>query len=477
MDRRVFAALALLACTTVAGCGGAANSSTQIVKPPDVVLYARPVTRSVTDHEEFPGRTEAIMSVQVTSRVSGYLNQVYFQDGQQVEKGAVLFQIDPRPFQADLDRAKAANLQAEAHAKRLNNEFQRAKVLYDRGMSISREEYDRYSFDNAEAAASVGTAKANFDLADLNLEFTRVVAPIGGRLGRRLVDPGNLVKADDTPLVTIVSQDPIYVYFDVHEQAMLKIRRMINEGRVKAKSEHEVPIELCLSDERDFQHRGMVDFTDNRVDLSTGTLRFRARLDNPKGMFTPGLFVRVKLPIGDPHPALMVREEAVTSDQGQKKVFVVRRSLKDGQPAFFEDKTGKPILDRDGKPIPKFAHTTVNVGTLGVLIDGYREVSEGVKPDDLVVVSGLQKLRKDAPVTAREFNSDSDALPEPKTAASGTPRTTVGEPPQPPKDGRADTSAADLKSRGSNAPHAASTPSPSEAGGAGGDRERRSQAH
>jgi multidrug efflux system membrane fusion protein len=405
------------------------------------------------------------MSVDVTSRVSGYLNQVYFQDGQQVEKGAVLFQIDPRPFQAEVDRAKAANQQAEARAKRLNNEFQRAKVLYDRGMSISREEYDRYNFDNAEAAAAVGTAKANFDLADLNLEFTRVVAPISGRLGRRLVDPGNLVKADETPLVAIVSQDPIYVYFDVHEQAMLKIRRMIQEGKVKAKSEQEVPVEISLSDETDYKHKGMVDFTDNRVDLSTGTLRFRARIDNPTGIFTPGLFVRVKLPIGDAHPALMVREEAITSGQGQKKVYVVRRALKDGEPAFFEDKAGKPILDRAGKPIPKYEHTAVDVGALGVLADGYREVSQGLRPDDLVVVSGLQKLRKGSPVTAREFDSEKDTAPpaDSKPAASASKEVAAAVAPKSPA-----TAAprADEPTR----PAAASSPSAPAAKPAEGDR-------
>lgn len=421
MDRRLSAALALIAGAAVSGCGAAADPAARPAKPPDVVLYARPITRTVIDHEEFPGRTDAVMSVQVTSRVSGYMNQVYFQDGQQVEKGEVLFQIDPRPFQAELDRAKAANQQAEAHAQRLNNEFQRAKVLYDRGMSISREEYDRYSFDNAEAAAAVGTARANYDMAALNFEFTRVVAPISGRLGRRLIDPGNLVKADETPLVTIVSQDPIKVYFDVHEQAMLKIRRLIKEGKVKAHSEREVPVQLSLADETDFPHQGVVDFTDNRVDLSTGTLRFRAVLENPNGLFTPGLFVRVKLPIGDPHPAVMVREEAITSDQGQKKVYVVRRATKDGEPAVFEDEEGEPILGRDGKPIPKYVHEMVDVGTLGVLVDGYREVSQGVTPDDLVVVTGLQKLRKDAPISAREFDLERDGLAGPKAADAPGP--------------------------------------------------------
>ncbi len=422
MVRRIMAGLTLTACLAAAGCGGRASSATA-EKPPDLVLFDRPITQTVTDYEEFPGRTDAVMSVEIRARVSGYLNQVYFQDGQRVEKDSVLFQIDPRPFQAEVDRAEAVHKQAISHAQRLTNEFQRAKVLYDRGLSISREEFDRYGFDRAEAESAVGTAKADYDLAKLNLEFTRVTAPISGRLGRRLVDPGNLVKADETPLTSIVSQDPIYVYFDVHEQAMLKIRRMLREGKVKAKSEREVPVQIGLSDELENKHEGMVDFTDNRVDLSTGTLRFRAKLDNPDGLFTPGLFVRVKLPIGDPHPALMVREEALVSDQGRKKVYVVKRAMEDGEPAFFEDKEGERILGRDGEPIPKYVHAMVDVGDIGVLQDGYREVSQGIKPDDLIVVSGLQKLRKDAPVTARPYEAADSESPERTAATPVGPRT------------------------------------------------------
>ncbi|OJW14728.1 MAG: hypothetical protein BGO49_16855 [Planctomycetales bacterium 71-10] len=413
MDRHALFGLAMLACGAVAGCGSAASSTSPAAKPPDLVLFDRPVTREVLDFETFPGRTEAVMSVEIRSRVSGYLNQVYFQDGQSVDKDAVLFQIDARPFQAAVDRTQAALEQAEAHAKRLNNEFQRAKVLYDRGMSISREEYDRYAFDHAESVAAIGTAKAAHDLAMLDLQFTRVTSPIAGRLGRRLVDPGNLVQADATPLTSVVSQDPIYVYFDVHEAAMLRIRRLLQEGKIQARDEHQVPVEIGLSDEPEFKHKGQVDFTDNRVDLNTGTLRFRARLDNPQGLFTPGLFVRVKLPIGDPHPALMVREEALTSDQGQKKVYVLKRAMKGGEPAFFEDKQGKPLLDRKGAKIPRYTHSLVDLGRIGVLVDGWREVERGVAADDLVVVGGLQKLRKDVPVAARPFEAEADAAPKP----------------------------------------------------------------
>jgi multidrug efflux system membrane fusion protein len=386
-----------------------------------------PITKTVTDYEDFPGRTDAIYSVTVTARVSGYLDRVYFQDGQQVTKGDVLFQIDPRPFKATLDRTKGALAQAEAHAKRLNNEYRRAQVLYERGLSISREEYDRYSFDHTEADAALGTAHANVDLAALDLEFTRVIAPISGRLSRRMVDPGNLVKADDTPLTTIVTQDPLYVYFDVHEQAMLRIRRLIQEGKLKAKSEKEVKVLLSLSDEKDnegkdiFTHEGIVDFTDNRVDLNTGTLRFRAKLDNPNQMITPGLFVKVRLPIGESHPALMIREQALKSDQSQKTVFVLQEKNEKGDPWFIKTRDAKGdlvfVLDEAKNKIPAYKPVAVDIGKPGVLRDGLLEVTTGVKPGDWVVAVGMQKIRMGInPLTgepnlvrARAFDPEKDS--------------------------------------------------------------------
>ena len=256
MFRRLCAGLMLGAgLAVVAGCG---QASSQTGPPPPqepLVVYDTPITQVVTDYEDFPGRTDAIYTVEVRARVSGYLKKVFFQDGQEVKKNDMLFQIDPRPFQATYDRQKAALEQAEAHAQRLNNEYHRAKILYEQGRSISREEFDRYAFDHAEAEAALSTAKANLDLAKLDLDWTKVTADlpegVTGRLSRRMVDPGNLIKADETPMTTIVSQDPLYVYFDVHEQAMLRIRRLLQEGKLKAKTEKEVPILISLSDEKD----------------------------------------------------------------------------------------------------------------------------------------------------------------------------------------------------------------------------------
>ena len=246
MIRRVCAGLMLMAgLATVAGLrpGQFADRSASAAGAAGRLRHAD--HQVVTDYEDFPGRTDAIYTVEVRARVSGYLKNVFFQDGQEVKKNDVLFEIDPRPFQATYDRQKAGSEQAEAHAQRLNNEYRRAKILYEQGRSISREEFDRYAFDHAEAEAALSTAKAILDLAKLDLDWTKVTADlpdgVTGRLSRRMVDPGNLIKADETPMTTIVSQDPLYVYFDVHEQAMLRIRRLLQEGKLKVKSEKEVP--------------------------------------------------------------------------------------------------------------------------------------------------------------------------------------------------------------------------------------------
>jgi multidrug efflux system membrane fusion protein len=422
--------LLLIAITGVAGCGQA-SSQTRPPTPITEVVYDTPITQVVTDYEDFPGRTEAIYTVNVRARVSGYLKRVYFHDGDEARKDDTLFKIDPRPFQATLDRNKGTLEQAEAHARRLSNEHRRAKTLFEQGRSISREEYDRYAFDFAEAEAAVCTARANVDLAALDLEWTDVKADlpegVTGRLSRRLVDPGNLIKADDTLMTTIVSQDPLYVYFDVHEQAMLRIRRLIQEGKVKAKSEKEVPLLIGLSDERDavgnsiYPHLGMVDFTDNRVDVETGTLRFRAKVANPDSLISPGLFVKVRLPIGEAHPALMVREQAIQYDQGLKRVIVLRPTDQKGEPYFISDDQGNRVLDPSGKPIPAYRPEAVDVGKPGVVRSGYAEVSTGVKPGDLTVVLGMQKIRlgtnpttkKPYLVAARQFDAKRDASDRP----------------------------------------------------------------
>jgi RND family efflux transporter MFP subunit len=381
------------------------------MRPPTIAVYDLPVTRTVTDYEEFPGETDSPYSVQVRARVSGYMTNVYFLDGTMVKKGDKLFQIDPEMYRADLQRAKGTVAQYEAHVKRLEKEYNRAKNLLARG-NVSQEEYDRYEADLREAEANLEVARANRRLAELNFEWTEVTSPIDGLLSRRMVDPGNLIKADDTALTSVVSLDPLHVYFDVHEQAMLKLKRLMQQGKLKIQAQglKAVPVQIGLSDEPDYPHRGLVDFTDNRVDLNTGTLRFRAKIENPADAYgnrfiVPGLFVRVRLPIGEPHPALMVREQALVNDQGRKTVWVI--------------KEGK---NKEGKTVQ--LATVVDVGEVGVLRDGYREVEKGIAPGDKVVVAGMQRLRPGLDVVPERYD---EATRTGKASEKGeSPRTPSG---------------------------------------------------
>ncbi len=388
-----------------------------------IAVYDSPIVREVTDYEEFPGDIDTPYSVQVLARVSGYMTRVYFKDGTMVRKGDKLFEIDPRMYKADLDRAEGTVKQYEAHLDRLRKEYDRAKNLLRRN-SVSQEEHDRYKADFEEAEANLEVAKANRDLARLNLEWTEVTAPIDGMLSRRMVDPGNLVKADSSVLTTVVSLDPLYVYFDVHEQAMLRIKRLMQSGKLKLQAQgmKAVPVDIALSDEPEFPHHGIVDFTDNKVDLNTGTLRFRATIQNPADAYgnrfiVPGLFVRVRLQIGEPHSATMIAEQSLASDQGQRYVFVLKPKM---------GKDGQPMKDKEGHPICVAIRS--NVGEVGVLREGYREVEKGIQPGDWVVRSGMQRLKDGIEVIGQPYRGDSipaaeKAEAKPAPARKAVPKT------------------------------------------------------
>lgn len=370
-------------------------------KPQSVVVSA-PVTDSITDYEDFTGRTDAEYSIEVRARVTGYLDKVHFRDGEEVKEGDLLFEIDPRPYAADLARTEATILQGGARLSRLDADFRRVKNLYSRG-NVSREEFDKVAGDRAEAEALVGMAKAAHDLAQLNVTFTKVKAPITGRLSRRLVDPGNLVKQDDTILTSIVSQDPMYVYFDVDERTLLRIRRLVVEGKVKTRREAEVPVLIGLSDEEGFPHKGAINFSDNKVDANTGTLRVRGVISNPPStpgstvrVFSPGMFTRVRLPIGSPHQEILVPEEAIGTDQGRKYLYVVRDEKKDGGVEHV-------VVDR-----------TVTLGPSHQ--SGLRVVATGLRTNELVIVSGQQRVRPGAKVDPR-FREQADRSP-PKAATA-----------------------------------------------------------
>jgi RND family efflux transporter MFP subunit len=354
----------------VAGAGGGAK------RPPPEVLVSRPVTSTVTDYEEFIGRTEAKSTIDVRARVTGYLDQANFKEGNVVEEGDVLFEIDPRPYKALVDQAEANVGQAEAHLKRLESDYRRANAMFARH-AIGQEEFDKIAGDRSEAEAGVGVAKAQRDSAKLNLQFTKVRAPIAGRISRRNMDPGNLVRADDTVLTTLVTLDPVYAYFDVDERTHLRLRRLVQEGKLRSARETTVALELGLADEKGFSHPGTIDFIDNRLDAGTGTLRVRGSFPNADGVLSPGLFVRLRVPIGTAHPATLIAECALQTDKGQKFVYVVN------------DKN--EVERRDvtvGPPQP----------------NGMRVIQRGVGPGDRIIVSGLQRVREGAQVQARDVD-------------------------------------------------------------------------
>lgn len=372
---------------------------------PAEVLVSLPVAKEVTDFEDFTGRTEAVATIEVRARVTGYLDKVLFKEGTEVKLGDPLFEIDRRTYQADYDRAEANLLQARAHLNRLQADLKRAASLLP-SKSISQEDYDKVAGDCAEAEAGVKVSEAALHSSRLSLEFTIVTAPISGRISRQLIDPGNMVKADETPLTMLVSLDPIYAYFDVDERTMLRIRRLIRQGKVKSAREAEVSVLLGLADEEGFPHSGTINFIENRVDRTTGTLGLRGIVANPKRLFSPGMFLRVRVPIGDPHRAILVSERALGSDQGQKFVYILN------------DKN-------------EVTYRRVKVGALET---GLRVVEDGLAMGERVVVTGLQRIRPGAQVVPRmvAMTAQEPAAAPPSAAKAETAKAETGAAPATP---------------------------------------------
>jgi RND family efflux transporter MFP subunit len=365
------------------------------------VVVSRPVVKQITDFEDYTGRTESVASVEVRARVTGYLDKVLFKEGVEVKQGDPLFDIDRRTYQAELKRMEAVLRQAEAHVKRLQFDYKRAVPLLP-NHAISQEEFDKIVGDRDEAEAAVRLAEASLDLARLNLSFATVTAPIGGRISRQLIDPGNMVKADETVLTTIVTLDPIYAYFDVDERSVLKFRRLREAGKVKSARESVAPVQMGLLDEVDdkgnplFPHAGVINFVDNRLESMTGTLRLRGRFDNPKYFLAPGLFARIRVPIGSAHSAILVSEQAFGSDQGQRFVYVVN------------DKN-------------EIEYRRVKVGPLQ---DGLRVAEQGLAETDRVVVSGLQRVRAGMKVEPKPEEQPAQASAPPAGAGHPSPGST-----------------------------------------------------
>ena len=357
--------------------------------PAPAVTISQPIEREISDEAEFTGHTDAIKLVEVRARVNGFIDKVAFEDGQIVKEGDLLFQIDPRPFDAEVARDEASLAVAKARAKRAAADLLRAEKLIS-GKTITQEEYDETIADAAESSASVKVAEASLTSSKLDREFSTVTAPIGGRMGRAMITKGNLVSssaANATLLTTIVPVDPIYAYFDVDEPTLLHHAR-----RAPDRSRPMIPIEMQLADEDGFPHQGKIDFVDNQVDPATGTIRVRGVFPNADGTVLPGMFARVRIRSAQKRPALVVADRAVGFDQGRHYLLLVGA---DGKAEYREV-------------------------TTGALADGLRVIEKGLSPGEWVIVNGLQRARPGAAVEAKKepmpLPPAADAEPDKVTA-------------------------------------------------------------
>jgi RND family efflux transporter MFP subunit len=346
----------------------ARNDGKQQAAPIATVSVSRPIVEEIIEWDEYTGRFDAVDTVDVRARVSGYLDQIAFKDGQMVQKGDLLFVIDPRPFERVRDQARAELAQVQTRADNLVADVERGKPLVERRIMSEKMYEDRANLLR-EAQAAVKVAEAKVAAAELELSFSRMTAPLAGRTSRATTSQGNWVSAgslsNTTVLTTIVSQDPIHIYFDVSENNYIKYKRLAERGETRSAASPGANVEIALPDETSFNHKGRLDFIDNRLDAGTATLRVRAEIENKAQLFSPGMFARVRLAGSGKAPAILLPDEAIATDQGSKYVLVVAE---------------------DGSVSRK----TVRLGPLS---GGLRVVRDGMAANDWVVVKGLQLAR------------------------------------------------------------------------------------
>jgi len=384
-------ALPLALATLVAACGD--NQPQQAGPPPPGVTVAKPVQRQVTEHDEYVGRFTAVNSVEVRARVSGSLDGLHFKDGQIVKQGDLLFTIDKRPFENALAQARATLAQARSNLTYAEADLLRGQQLV-RDKTITDQTFEQRAQAARNAQAAVNGAEAALRQAELNLGFTELRAPIEGRIGDRRVSPGNLVTGGDggntTLLATIVSTNPIYFEFTFDEASFLRYERMAAGGdRDVASRGAGVAVTLKLIDEKEFMHRGRMDFVDNVIDRSTGTIRGRAVFENANGIFTPGMFARVSVPASPPYNALLVPDVAIGSEQARKYVLTV---------------------NADNVAVPKYV-------TLGPLAGDLRVIKGGIVAGDNIIVDGVARVRPGQKVAPHEQKppASANAAPPAKT--------------------------------------------------------------
>ncbi len=359
-----FVALAI-SVLLLSGCGDEQAEANAPAPPPPQVTVANPVVKPIREDDEFVGRFDAVSEVELRARVGGYLENISFEDGQIVQEGALLFTIDPRPFETTLGQAQAELDSARAEESFTRRELARAEQLVTRG-NISRQVVDERREGFLSAQARVAAAEAALERARLDLEYTQIRAPITGRIDRNYVSEGNLVEANDTVLTTIVSTDPVYFYFDIDERSFLAYAR---DARARGANLQEgsggLAVVVRLADSREQPFEGRLDFSENRLDPDSGTMRVRAVVPNPDLVLQPGLFGRVNVPGSLPYEGILLPDEAIASDQNRRVVYVVNEEGR--------------VSTKEIRPGPR--------------IDGYRVIREGLTGEETIVVNGLLRVR------------------------------------------------------------------------------------
>jgi multidrug efflux system membrane fusion protein len=357
--------------------GGCERKKPQAPPSPPAVSVVQPVLREIVEWDEYIGRLESPETVEVRARASGYLDKVHFKEGKEVKKGDLLFTIDQRPYQAEFDHAEAEYQRAVSQAELAKNDSERAKRLIGT-RAISEEDYDTKLKTYLAAQATEKSAKAMLESARLNLEFTQIRAAISGRISRAVVTEGNLVSSGiggsgATLLTTIVSLDPLYLYGDADERAILKYLRLRREGKRISARDEIIPAEMGLADETGFPHKGYMDFVENRLDPNTGTVRARGVFSNADHGLSPGFFARIRIPGSGKYQALLIPDRALGSDQAQKFVYVVNDAKK-----------------VEFRPVK-----------IGPMVEGLRVVKDGLKPGEQIIVEGLLRVRPGVVVDAK----------------------------------------------------------------------------
>ena len=396
MTRRLRFAVACVGLALMVAPSGCVRKPREAAPPTKLAVpVSTPLRRNVTEYVVFTGRADAVNSVDIRARVTGYLVQLPFREGSEVKVGDQLAEIDPRPYKAQLDQAEGQlNLYKAASelAKANHTRDQAAFKIAAGAVSLQQLDQDKAAVDQADAA--VRASQASLELYKLNLAYTKVLSPIVGQVSRYYVTLGNVVTQDQTILTSVVSLDPIYAYCEVDERTTLRVRRAINEGKMPLYSEARVPVEMGLEGEDGFPHKGSLNFVNNQLNPGTGTVSVRAIFDNPKPphgarLILPGMYVRVRLRMGEPRPALLVVDRAIISDQGLKYVYVV---------------------DAENKA------TYRRITTAWQEDDGLRVVTAGLKPDDLVVVGALQQVQPN-----REVEPTPQPMPTDTATAAAAP--------------------------------------------------------